>query len=975
MSQAGIIDFIGTHPEIPTLFVANVGEAVPIANTIEILGEGVAAHSIPVETVGSGNTITIEVQYSSANASSSASHAGLASFDATFFTVDANGFVTLNGSGFGQTITGNSGGAIAPVAGNWNLLTANATVTFVGTAGTETLDFGLSNLILGSAPTVSGIANVGLGQLALNALTAGSACVAIGQQALKSFTSGAGGAGNNIAIGQACAANLLTGVRNIILGAVAGNAYIGAESSNILINNIGSASESNTIRIGTQGSSAGQQNRAFFAGIVGTTVSGNFVNVSSSGQLGEVSSASIGQTITGNSGGGIAPVAGNWNLLTAHATVQFVGTTGTQTLDFGLSNLSLGSSLSSLSSGVSNVVYGTNALLNAVSTSSNTVVGNSAMGSYTGSSSQGSNIAIGSGCLGSLLTGTNNICLGSPAGTGYTGSESSNIVIGTNGTAGENNTIRIGKPGSSSGQQNRAFLAGVTGVTVSASAPVAVDTNGQLSSLGFGTSTFVLTSNGAGSSPTWQAPPASGVTAIVGTANQVLANGTSGSSQTGSVTLTTPQDIATTSSVTFGNVTLGNGGALRSTTTSGNTALIQGYNGSAYVSFLTITNAATPTAQATLSDGSNTSPSYSFAAQNTFGIYRSGTSTMKVGDNGTDIFTWGSVAIAVTNRNFNTAASKTQGLLGTLQFSRTATATNYSTVTGDYLVAVTSTAAARTITLATPSSGNSFLVVKDESGAAGTNNITMQAQSAKTIDGLASYAISTNEGASAFYYDGTNWQSIGWTPGQPTNGKVLIGSTGAQPVWSTLNAGAGVSITNAAGSITIADSLNNYTFFAYLSTNTSSQTGDGTKYIVPFDTVTSPGWDANSNFTTGTGALYTTPVQGEYEFEAAIRFQATTGNMAAHTRIVMWIWATDGSNVDYNILEFGNLQGSTASRLTDAPNDDGVTISGASRMRLPAGYKVNVHVSVDGVTKNVYIGGLNGTTKVSFFSGRCVATY
>ncbi|MFN3786718.1 MAG: VCBS domain-containing protein, partial [Thiothrix sp.] len=40
-------------------------------------------------------------------------------------------------------------------------------------------------------------------------------------------------------------------------------------------------------------------------------------------------------------------------------------------------------------------------------------------------------------------------------------------------------------------------------------------------------------------------------TAIIGTANQVLANGTSGVMETGNVTLTTPQDIAPTSSPTF----------------------------------------------------------------------------------------------------------------------------------------------------------------------------------------------------------------------------------------------------------------------------------------------------------------------------------------------------------------------------------------------------------------------------------------
>ena len=44
------------------------------------------------------------------------------------------------------------------------------------------------------------------------------------------------------------------------------------------------------------------------------------------------------------------------------------------------------------------------------------------------------------------------------------------------------------------------------------------------------------------------------VSSIIGTANQVLANGTSGSAQTGAVTLTLPQDIATSSSPQFAAV-------------------------------------------------------------------------------------------------------------------------------------------------------------------------------------------------------------------------------------------------------------------------------------------------------------------------------------------------------------------------------------------------------------------------------------
>jgi hypothetical protein len=44
------------------------------------------------------------------------------------------------------------------------------------------------------------------------------------------------------------------------------------------------------------------------------------------------------------------------------------------------------------------------------------------------------------------------------------------------------------------------------------------------------------------------------------------------------------------------------------------------------------------------------------------------------------------------------------------------------------------------------------------------------------------------------------------TPELTTNGQLYIGSTGLNPVAATLTAGSGVTITNAAGSITIAAS-------------------------------------------------------------------------------------------------------------------------------------------------------------------------
>lgn len=260
-----------------------------------------------------------------------------------------------------------------------------------------------------------------------------------------------------------------------------------------------------------------------------TSGAGNTITISSTGSFAE--------TLTGNTGGPISPTGGNFNIVTANSTVKFAGAGSTLTEDFGLSNILIGSSGPSIGAAIQNVGVGS-LVLNAVTSGiQNTILGY-ASGRFITTGTNNvcigdnsfsdvtclnpiNNVSIGSSCLSTLSTGTNNtalgfsslskiitgnrnIAVGSGSASNYVNSESSNILLSSAGVASENNTIRIGAQGSSDGQQNRFFAAGITGVTVAASAPVAVDSNGQLSSLGFGTSTQVLTSNGAGVSPTWQ---------------------------------------------------------------------------------------------------------------------------------------------------------------------------------------------------------------------------------------------------------------------------------------------------------------------------------------------------------------------------------------------------------------------------------------------------------------------------------------
>ncbi len=103
MSQAGEIDVIATHPNIPTMFSTNSGNAVPLANDLEIYGAN------GITTSGAGNIITV------------------------------------SGSGLAETLTGNTGGPVPPTASNINTI-GTGSITIAGNPGTSTLTTQLTGL-------------------------------------------------------------------------------------------------------------------------------------------------------------------------------------------------------------------------------------------------------------------------------------------------------------------------------------------------------------------------------------------------------------------------------------------------------------------------------------------------------------------------------------------------------------------------------------------------------------------------------------------------------------------------------------------------------------------------------------------------------------------------------------------------------------------------------------------------------------
>ena len=98
---------------------------------------------------------------------------------------------------------------------------------------------------------------------------------------------------------------------------------------------------------------------------------------------------------------------------------------------------------------------------------------------------------------------------------------------------------------------------------------------------------------------------------------------------------------------------------------------------------------------------------------------------------------------------------------GSQSVERTTVTADYSVTDGDYYIAVTNTAARRSITLP-PASGRTgrVYIIKDESGGAAAHPIAVRARTCETIDGQASLAISTNHGVLRVICAGTGWFSM-----------------------------------------------------------------------------------------------------------------------------------------------------------------------------------------------------------------------
>jgi len=158
---------------------------------------------------------------------------------------------------------------------------------------------------------------------------------------------------------------------------------------------------------------------------------------------------------------------------------------GNGTLTSGSSKYNTGvgySTLNALTTGSYNTAVGRKALILLTQGSNNTAMGASALYNLT---TTGNNTAAGYNAGANIVTGTNNTLLGYSAGSSLTLANSSNIIIGNTGTVGDSNKIRIGTTGSGAGQQNKCYVAGISGVAVTSGLNVVINSSGELGTAGF----------------------------------------------------------------------------------------------------------------------------------------------------------------------------------------------------------------------------------------------------------------------------------------------------------------------------------------------------------------------------------------------------------------------------------------------------------------------------------------------------------
>jgi len=288
--------------DVATTYNADTGNAKATVNILNVLG------GTGIDTTGAAATLTIDADASVAT--SYDTDAGTAVAALNVLTVAGGTNCSTSGAGSTVTIDVTAGGLInagenlneAPAGTinlnetihwpNTNAAGTTGVIYLGGAGGTGGIRFmhnygGTESTFVGERAgnfTTTGITNTGFGEGVLDDLTTGSNNTGCGQGSLADCNTGFANAGfgnganfrvttgdQNTALGTAALDHVTTGSDNIGIGWKGGEEYTLGDSNNIAIGHKGLTAENNTIRVGTHGAGAAQQNKCFLAGTRGIT--------------------------------------------------------------------------------------------------------------------------------------------------------------------------------------------------------------------------------------------------------------------------------------------------------------------------------------------------------------------------------------------------------------------------------------------------------------------------------------------------------------------------------------------------------------------------------------------------------------------------------------------------------------------------------------------------------------------------------
>jgi hypothetical protein len=282
----------------------------------------------------------------------------------------------------------------------------------------------------------------------------------------------------------------------------------------------------------------------------------------------------------------------------------------------------------------------------------------------------------------------------------------------------------------------------------------------------------------------------------------------------------------------------------------------------------------------------------------------------------------------------------------------------YTAKAGDQVVGV-NRAGVVTVTLPTAEvRPGRIYTVKDEPGAASTNNITVATEGSETIDGSATKVMATDCEARSFYSDGSNWFIMPVTPNESPGLSNVVEDTTPQlggnlDIQTNILVGNGGSTgikISVAGEVTMAAQP---AVAAYLPSSDLNKTGNGATYTLGDPTDLTEIYDQNGDLVNTTG-VFTAPITGRYHVEACLKLDQGSSNIA-HTLSIF------SSNRTWSFRDYqagGATNGLSAQLSTDIDMDAADTFT--------------ITLVITGEGSNI-VDALGGSSPLSFLSARLVA--